>query len=172
MENLAHVLWYDEIALPHKSACTRHAGKRQNATRAYAQLNHLELTRALAQMNDIVEHGIGNKHVAHVILDLNQIVPRYFRLNVVERIVVSLDLQNSYLVFRRRITQRKTNHKAVELAVGQGLRANRTHRVFGGNANKRLGDGTSNAIDGNRMLLHNFKQRRLRFGTCTVDFVA
>ena len=105
-------------------------------------------------------------------MDIEQVIAGDHGLNVVKRVGVATSLEDIDLVLARRIAHGQADHKAVELAIGQGLSTRRTHRVLGRDAHKGARHRMRLAIDSHSALFHNLEQGRLRLCAGTVDLVA
>ncbi len=70
-----------------------------------------------------------------------------------------------------RVAERRAHQEAVELRLGQAVRALLLDRVLGGEDDERTGHVVAGAVDGDVALLHHLEQGGLRLRRCPVDLV-
>ena len=79
--------------------------------------------------------------------------------------------QHVDLVVVVRVAERRAHQEAVELGLGQAVRALLLDRVLGGDDDERPGHVVAGAVDGDVALLHHLEQRGLRLRRRPVDLV-
>ncbi len=73
--------------------------------------------------------------------------------------------------FGIRIAQRKTQQKTIELRIGQRIGAGQVQWILSGDHEERLGQGVTDAVDGDLLLGHRLEQRALGARRRAVDLV-
>ena len=117
----------------------------------------------LAQTDGVRQHAVGHAHRGQVVLHLKQILRVSHRADLLQRIAVPLCVDDLHLVFEGRVADGQADHETVDLALRQRLRTGRTQRILGRNADKRRGQRVRFAVHRDGVLLHDLKQRGLRF---------
>ena len=79
--------------------------------------------------------------------------------------------QNADLAFKIRVAHADLDHEPIQLGGRQQLRSRGTHRVFGGQHHKGLGQIIGLTVHRHMQLLHGFQQRGLGLAGGTVDLV-
>jgi hypothetical protein len=122
------------------------------------------------QFDGIADDLLGHRHLAHEIMKLEHILAGEQRL---DRAVARRSglLHDRDLVLLRQVVDHHVEHEAVELRLGQRIRALHLDRVLRGQHEERLGQGVAHAGGGDLMLLHGLEQGCLCLGRRPVDLV-
>ena len=146
-----------------------HDGDGATGRHAEAQLGHVPRRRA--QPHDVAADGVLDVHRLGDLDHRADVARRHHRLQPLRTEVGSEHPQHVDLVVVVRVAERRAHQEAVELGLGQAVRALLLHRVLGGDDDERARHVVADAVDGDVALLHHLEQRGLRLRRGPVDLV-
>src|ERR1039457_643468 len=154
-----------------ESARLHRAEEALRAARRDAEEQVLAAPRAPDDREHVIHELAGNGDALGSGLRGSQLLERERRRERRQDTVGAAREEKAPLVLRRGIAERDAHEEAVELRLGERVRAEILHRVLRREDEERLGQRPGDAVGGDGPLAHRLQERRLRLRRRAVDLV-
>src|SRR5664280_1133359 len=154
-----------------ESARLHRAEEALRAARRDAEEQVLAVPRAPDDREHVIHELAGHGDALGRGLRGSQLLERERRRERRQDTVGAAREEKAPLVLRRGIAERDAHEEAVELRLGERVRAEILHRVLRREDEERLGQRPGDAVGGDGPLAHRLQERRLRLRRRAVDLV-
>ncbi len=165
-----HVVRNGVIAPFEEGQRLHRAEKGLRAARADPQGERFVRARLFHDSQHVIDQGLLHGDALHGGLQADDIVARQHGTHAIGGGHFDI-AQNFALAGGVRVADAEAHEKAVDLRLGQRVRAVVLHRVLRGDHHEGTRQHVGAAVDGDLALVHGFQQRRLRFGGGAIDLV-